>query len=129
MHMSLYVLPHITAWTQGQPLLPALSNSGRFLIIHLNKNDAHVGLAYIKMRERRIQKFVLCLSLSLSIEVGNGKGQLKRLLSFQLLLYFRVHRSKICICDMIKGNESDVGNINFELQAKKVINSYVLHCF
>ena len=22
-----------------------------------------------------------------------------------------------CICDMIKGNESDVGNIDFELQA------------
>ena len=24
-----------------------------------------------------------------------------------------------CICDMIKGNESDVGNIEFELQAKR----------
>ena len=23
------------------------------------------------------------------------------------------------ICDMIKGNESDVGNIDFELQAKR----------
>ena len=25
----------------------------------------------------------------------------------------------IYICDMIKGNESDVGNIDFELQAKR----------
>ena len=33
------------------------------------------------------------------------------------------------ICDMIKGNESDVGNIDFELQVNEVINSYVLHCF
>ena len=30
---------------------------------------------------------------------------------------------------MIKGNESDVENIDFELQAKNVLNSYVLHCF
>ena len=31
---------------------------------------------------------------------------------------------------MIKGNELDVGNIDFELcRLKEVINSYVLHCF
>ena len=32
---------------------------------------------------------------------------------------------------MIKGNESDVGNIDFELQAKRgdKLNSYVLDCF
>ena len=32
---------------------------------------------------------------------------------------------------MIKGNESDVGNIDFELQAKikEVTYLYVLHCF
>ena len=35
-HMSLYVLSHITAWTQGRPLLPALGNSGRFLTIPLS---------------------------------------------------------------------------------------------
>ena len=29
-HMSLYVLSNITAWTKGQPLLTALRNSGRF---------------------------------------------------------------------------------------------------
>ena len=34
-HMLLYVLSHITAWTQGRPLLPALRNSGRFLTIPL----------------------------------------------------------------------------------------------
>ena len=33
--MSLYVLSHITVWTQGRPLLPALRNSGRFLTIPL----------------------------------------------------------------------------------------------
>ena len=31
--------------------------------------------------------------------------------------------------DTIKGNESDVGNIDFELRLKEVTNSYVLHCF
>ena len=30
-----------------------------------------------------------------------------------------MHNSLTVICDMIKGNESDVGNIDFELQAKK----------
>ena len=34
-HMSLYMLSHIAAWTQGRPLLPALRNSGRFLTIPL----------------------------------------------------------------------------------------------
>ena len=29
---------------------------------------------------------------------------------------------------MIKGNESDVANIDFELQATEVTNSNVLHC-
>ena len=33
--MSLYVLLHITAWTQGRPLLPALRNISRFLTIPL----------------------------------------------------------------------------------------------
>ena len=32
----------------------------------------------------------------------------------------------VCICDMIKGNESDVGNIDFELQDK---NGDKLLCF
>ena len=32
-------------------------------------------------------------------------------------------------CDIIKGNESDVGNIDFELQAKRGMISYVLHLF
>ena len=32
----------------------------------------------------------------------------------------KVHlKSMQIICDMIKGNESDVGNIDFELQAKR----------
>ena len=35
-HISLYVLSHIAAWTQGWPLLPALRNSDRFLTIPLN---------------------------------------------------------------------------------------------
>ena len=34
-HKSLYVLSHITAWTQGRPWLPAPHNSGRFLTIPL----------------------------------------------------------------------------------------------
>ena len=34
--MSLYVLSHITTWTQGRPLLPALCISGRFLTIPLS---------------------------------------------------------------------------------------------
>ena len=34
--MSLCMLSHITAWTQGRPLLPALRNSGRFLTIPLS---------------------------------------------------------------------------------------------
>ena len=34
--MSLYMLSHIAAWTQGRPLLPALRNSGRFLTIPLS---------------------------------------------------------------------------------------------
>ena len=33
--MSLYVLSHITAWTQGRPLLPALHNTDSFLTIPL----------------------------------------------------------------------------------------------
>ena len=33
------------------------------------------------------------------------------------------------ICDMIKGNQSDVVNFDFELyKLKEVTNSYVLHC-
>ena len=36
-HMSLYVLSHITAWTQGRSLLPTLRNSGWFLTIPLNR--------------------------------------------------------------------------------------------
>ena len=32
------------------------------------------------------------------------------------------------ICDMIKGNESDVGNIDFELQAKRDDKFLCLHC-
>ena len=33
------------------------------------------------------------------------------------------------ICDMIKGNESDIANIDFELyRLKEVTNSNVLHC-
>ena len=38
--MSLYVLSHITAWTQGQPLLPTFRNSGRFLTIPLGAIEA-----------------------------------------------------------------------------------------
>ena len=34
-HMSLYMLSHIAAWTQGWPMLPAIRNSGRFLTIPL----------------------------------------------------------------------------------------------
>ena len=34
-YVSLYMLSHIKAWTQGRPLLPALRNSGRFLTIPL----------------------------------------------------------------------------------------------
>ena len=42
-HMSLYVLSHITAWTQERPLLPALRNSGRFLTIPLiHSTDIYV---------------------------------------------------------------------------------------
>ena len=33
------------------------------------------------------------------------------------------------ICDMIKGNESDVGNIDFELQAKRGDKFLCLYCF
>ena len=33
------------------------------------------------------------------------------------------------MCDMIKGNESDVRNIDFELQAKKGDKFLCLHCF
>ena len=32
-------------------------------------------------------------------------------------------------CHMIKGNESDVANIDFELQATQLTYSHVLHCF
>ena len=32
------------------------------------------------------------------------------------------------IYDVIKGNESDVGNIDFELQAKRACKFFVLHC-
>ena len=38
------MLSHITAWTKGRPLLPALRNSGRFLTIplrHLLHKEAH----------------------------------------------------------------------------------------
>ena len=38
-HMSLYMLSHITAWTKGRPLLPTLRNSGRFLTIPLNRQE------------------------------------------------------------------------------------------
>ena len=31
-------------------------------------------------------------------------------------------------CDMIKGNESDVADIDFEFRLKYVTNSNVLHC-
>ena len=34
-------------------------------------------------------------------------------------LFLVIFISFWAICDMIKGNESDVGNIDFELQAKK----------
>ena len=30
---------------------------------------------------------------------------------------------------MIKGNESDVGNIELSYKLKEVTDSYVLHCF
>ena len=38
-------------------------------------------------------------------------------------------RSHIAKCDMIKGNESDVRNIDFELQAKRSDKFLFLHCF
>ena len=48
-HMSLYVLSQITAWTQGRPLLPALCNSGRFLTIPLRQNQkVKVGVAQLE---------------------------------------------------------------------------------
>ena len=40
-----------------------------------------------------------------------------------------MYQMVVHICDMIKGNESDVGNTDFEFQAKRGVNSYVLHCF
>ena len=33
------------------------------------------------------------------------------------------------ICDMIKGNESNVGNIDFELQVKRVVSVSPIHTF
>ena len=42
----------------------------------------------------------------------------------------KIHRD-LPICDMIKGNESDVGNTDLSnsLHVKDVTNSYILHCF
>ena len=34
-HHTFVAVSHITAWSQGRPLLPALRNSGRFLTIPL----------------------------------------------------------------------------------------------
>ena len=46
-HMSLYMLSHILAWTQGWPLLPALRNGGRFLTIPLSKLPYNVQDVFI----------------------------------------------------------------------------------
>ena len=45
-------------------------------------------------------------------------------ISSKLGIYPALH-----ICDVIKGNESDVGNIDFSYRLKRVTNFYVLHCF
>ena len=38
-------------------------------------------------------------------------------------------KDDIMICDMIKRNESDVGNIVLEIMAKIVFKFFVLYCF
>ena len=32
-------------------------------------------------------------------------------------------------CDIIKGNESDVGNFDLSYRLKEMTDSYLLHCF
>ena len=75
--MSLYMLSHIAAWTQGRPLLPAFCNSGRFLAIPLrtavviNHNDKQfyraLALGNTKCLNHPHNQKLDCHDLSLSI--------------------------------------------------------------
>ena len=47
---------------------------------------------------------------------------------FIAIFYQMLHVRKQ-ICDMIKRNESDVGDISFEILQKQCSNSFVLCCF
>ena len=45
------MLSHITAWTQGRPLLPALRNSGRFLTIPLSHTTHYYSLPLMNIHD------------------------------------------------------------------------------
>ena len=52
-------------------------------------------------------------------KMDNGYHPCKRTFKNNWSMYFPNDEITLEICDMIKGNESDVGNIDFELQVKK----------
>ena len=80
-HMSLYMFSHITAWTQGRPLLPALRNSGRFLTIPLNIDfvifcgicviySSNITVLWCLLIRQLVYKFIRCMSSNKSVEFG-----------------------------------------------------------
>ena len=52
-------------------------------------------------------------------KVGSGIRLMPALMHGWAVISPKIINTEVYICDMIKGNESDVGNIDFELQAKK----------
>ena len=68
---------------------------------------------YYSLEGARIQCYPIC--------IGNKQTSFtpKKFSAMQLGIHNLYISGKLRICDMIKGNESDVGNIDFELQAKR----------
>ena len=83
----------------------------------------------LTIQERAKQNlFVQCLSrlqvsCTPSLKPSSFRSVTKHTANFNQFLYLPVKYSAklmiTTICDMIKGNESDVGNIDLELQAKR----------
>ena len=69
----------------------------------------HNGDKKIRMRETKFM-------------IEGGRPSLQEISKYRMwgcYLFGLVHVFEATICDMIKGNESDVANIDFELQAKR----------
>ena len=114
-HMSLYVLSHITAWTQGRPLLPTLRSSSRFSTILLSHNCSYLHKLHTWVP---LPPPPLCFVLFIC--AFNYKNQKVIIGFWHLFLRIYVTRSRGM------SHMSDIFNFDFQYKSLVHLRCYIL---